>query len=211
MRGDETIWFDDVPGFFRDDRLSKFLPMANTPLPDQLNAIMRFALYFGSTVFLFKRTSAALYIVLATAAVTYFVFTTDRSQEAKSREALATMHVVKDTRTGEACTRPTKDNPFMNVLVSDYDRFAGRPKACDISQEKVNKMAEQMYTHNLYKDGDDVYNRNTSSRQFYANPSTTIPNDQAGFASWLYGTQKTCKEGNGDMCAVHVHKFVPGT
>ena len=40
-----------------------------------------------------------------------------------------------------------------------------------------------------------------SSRQFYTNPSTTIPNDQEAFAKWLYyNPEKTCKEGNGLEC-----------
>jgi len=34
-----------------------------------------------------------------------------------------------------------------------------------------------------------------SKRQFYRTPSTTIPNDQTGFAKWLYQVPgKTCKE-----------------
>ena len=207
----EAIWYEDIAGFFHEDRLSKFLPTPHTALAEQLNAVMRFALYYAALVFVFKKTAAALYIVLATGVITYFVYTMERSHETRSREALATLDVVKDSRTGEACTRPTVDNPFMNVLVSDYGKFAQRPKACDMSREKVSKRSEHLYSHNLYRDTDDVYQRKSGSRQFYANPSTTIPNDQAGFASWLYGSQKTCKEGNGDMCAVHVHKFMPGT
>jgi hypothetical protein len=41
---------------------------------------------------------------------------------------------------------------------------------------------------------DDLFNRNTSQRQFYTTPVTTIPNDQTGFARWLYKLPETCKE-----------------
>ena len=45
-----------------------------------------------------------------------------------------------------------------------------------------------------------MFLRNNSQRQFVTNPSTTIPNDQSKFASRLYGTPKTCKEGNYTNC-----------
>ncbi len=37
-------------------------------------------------------------------------------------------------------------------------------------------------------------------RNFYSMPSTTVPNDQTGFANWCYKLPKTCKEGNGVQC-----------
>ena len=39
------------------------------------------------------------------------------------------------------------------------------------------------------------FGRNISSRQFYTNPSTTIPNDQESFAKWCYGDMPSCKDG----------------
>ena len=35
-----------------------------------------------------------------------------------------------------------------------------------------------------------------SMRNFYTNPSTTIPNDQKGFSEFLYGDMISAKEGN---------------
>ena len=40
-----------------------------------------------------------------------------------------------------------------------------------------------------------------SLRPFTSNPSTTIPNDQAGFAEFCYGSMVSCKEGNQFACA----------
>ena len=208
---EEIIWFKDPAGFLQNDRLAKFIPEARSPLSDQLNAIMRFALYYGAFIFVFRRSYAAVYVPLVTAAVTYAVYAADEAGDQERESMRAERGEGKDEVTGETCTMPDRSNPFMNVLLSDYELDPARPRACDLSRPAVARAAEAMFEHNLYRDSDDVFNRNASSRSFYTTPSTTIPNDQAGFANWLYGMPRTCKEGNGEMCAVHVHKFMPGT
>jgi hypothetical protein len=37
--------------------------------------------------------------------------------------------------------------------------------------------------------------------RFYATPSTTVPNDQAGFADYCYGNMVSCKDGDDLACA----------
>jgi hypothetical protein len=98
------------------------------------------------------------------------------------------------------CTMPSRNNPMANILVSDYRDNAQRPPGCDINNKNVKKMAETYFEENLYRDVDDVWKRKTSSRNYYQTPIQTIPNDQKGFAEWLYKTEPTCKEGNGLSC-----------
>lgn len=209
----ESIWYQDPRSFFRDDRLTRFVPLPHTPLANQLNAVMRLGIYYGALVFVFRRSIDSVYVPLTTAAVTYLVYTTEASREARAAEALSELlDVERDRNTGKPCTRPTLDNPYMNVLLSDYQRFPERPAACDITQAPVSKRADALYKHNLYSEADDVYDRNTGARQFYSTAATTIPNDQEAFARWLYDVgPRTCKEGSGPICATHIFKHVPGT
>jgi hypothetical protein len=201
------IWFKDPRGFVREDRLARIIPEAHAPLAEQLNAVLRFALYYGVALLVLRRCLAAVYIPAVVAALTYGVYSANASQRATMREDMSI-----DARTGRACTRPTRDNPFMNVLPSDYSRNPHRPAACDIGNRKVASRAEAMHAHNLYSDSDDVYSRRTSSHAFYTTPSTTIPNDQGGFANWLYaGPKRTCKEsGGGDQCFSLIHPRMGG-
>ena len=53
----------------------------------------------------------------------------------------------------------------------------------------------------LFKDMSDQYVFEQSLRPFHSNPSTTIPNDQQGFAEFCYGSMTSCKEGNMFACA----------
>lgn len=201
----ERIWYVDPRGFFRGDRIARFVPEARTGIDAQLNAIMRFALYLALFVALLRRSLApAVSIVLVAAAMTFLIHKSAAGEDERRRERMAQLEVERDPMTRKLCASPTVDNPFMNVLMSDYKRFPERPGACDITREVIRDRADDLSSHDLYVDSDDIYGRRANSSAFYTNASTTIPNDQSGFARWLYqpapSGRGTCREGDGDAC-----------
>ena len=209
------MWYDDPRGFLRDDRIARFVPETNTSIESQLNAVMRFSLYLSVIVAVYRRSLAPAVLVLATsAAATYALGRAESARGADTRERMAALELQVDPATKKLCTRPTVDNPYMNVLLSDYSRFPDRPNACDMARADVSERAEQLAAHNLYVDSDDVYGRRASSTsQFYTNPSTSIPNDQSAFAEWLYRPSPpgrgTCREADGEACAAKVFSLYP--
>jgi hypothetical protein len=92
------------------------------------------------------------------------------------------------------CVKPTKDNPLMNVLLTDYQNDPNRAEACINTDKTIMKNIDDNFYFNVFKDTDDLYQKGYSQRQFYTTPSTTIPNDQGSFAHWLYKMPETCKE-----------------
>jgi len=109
-----------------------------------------------------------------------------------------------DVKNGK-CTKPTVDNPFMNVTMKDYMNFdengfvVNRPPACDPNDPEVKKMMDETFSNNLYRDVSDVFGKKNSQRNYFTMPWTTIPNKQDEFARWLYLSPKTCKEDQ-DYC-----------
>ena len=51
-----------------------------------------------------------------------------------------------------------------------------------------------------YKDLGEAINFDNSMRQFHTTANTTIPNDQGGFAKFLYGNMPSCKGGDITAC-----------
>jgi hypothetical protein len=93
-------------------------------------------------------------------------------------------------------TFPTPSNPFMNVLVTEIGDNPTRPPAA-----RINKNIEEYYQTIFARDPGDVFQHTQNQRNWVAMPSTTIPNDQGGFANWLYRVPgQTCKEGNMSQC-----------
>ena len=105
------------------------------------------------------------------------------------------------------CSKPSPNNPFMNVLPTDSRK---RTQACRPYNKSINQDINKHFDSKLYKDVSDIFNNRNSQRQFYTMPSTTIPNDQETFSKWLYLTPPTCKEGNGDQCVANNQERLNG-
>lgn len=91
------------------------------------------------------------------------------------------------------CKRPTKDNPFMNPPITDFnDGF--KPSACNADDEDIKDNTNTAFNTDLYRNIEDLFEVKNSQRQFYTVPTTAIPNDQVAFANWLYKSPTTCKE-----------------
>lgn len=117
---------------------------------------------------------------------------------------------------------PAVDNPFSNVLLNDYDYNPDKKPAPPINKPdvsaKILEEAKQLVQNmnpsqpdiasKLFKDLGNQYVFEQSLQPFYSNPSTTIPNDQAAFADFCYGSMVSCKEGNPMACARNLSRHV---
>lgn len=190
------VWFEDPYELLDTHKWVNFFPNKGMSTHEQHNAVMRFSMLFSTIVYLLKKRPKIFYFVFFAGVLSVIVYKMDfKFENYRDPETLRETH-----KTGE-CTKPNKTNPFMNVLLSDYNANPTREKACDVQSPKIKSKMEKYFTNELYRSVDDIFDKNYSYRQFYTNPCTTIPNDQEGFAKWLYYTEdKTCKEGNSIAC-----------
>lgn len=194
----ERIWYEDIQNFITPTNYFVILPMSNMTLEEKANALVRFFLYFGLIMAFIKAQYKYLFFGIIAMVVSIMLIEFDKSQKTRAEKFLAKQNLtVVDN---EICVRSTVDNPFMNPSIADIAYNPTRPAACAIDNEKVQDEVDANFTARLYQDGSDIYGKMASQREFYTMPATTIPNDQTGFAEWLYGTGKTCKEGNGFAC-----------
>jgi hypothetical protein len=106
------------------------------------------------------------------------------------------------TRPGVAVvTRPTANNPFMNVLLDELKYNPTRPSADSVQNQTNKVILDDFFRVQWFSDPTDVFGKTQGQRQFYTMPSTSVPNDQGSFQNWLYLIPgKTCKEGGRDAC-----------
>jgi hypothetical protein len=57
---------------------------------------------------------------------------------------------------------------------------------------------QNLYNSSIYRNLEDVWERENSQRMFYTVPIQTVPNSQTDFANWLYKTGPTCHENSGN-------------
>jgi hypothetical protein len=213
--GIEEIWYKDPKGaFLSKEKAFVIIPDGSMTLREQLNAVMRFGIYLGILLAIFERSLvSATYIIVIVMAVTAVLEYHDSQTDEDIKERREKLNVQPDELTGKLCTRPTQDNPMMNVLVSDYGLFPTRPEACDVSQPSVARQVKKLIRHNVYRDADDIYGRKAEAEQpFYTMPSTSIPNDQTEFARWLYSDRSpgVCRDGDMPACGQRIFHRYPG-
>lgn len=214
------VWFNDPLSFIAPEHLLNFVPTRDMTLEQQLNAALRFSLYYALLAYLVAKTSkpSVFFIPLVVAVITLPVYNANvnrRTAETFSLDSNSNSNIRRpfpprssshsEVLGGTApkdCTRPTRDNPFMNVLPFDAEVHPRRPAACSFSDPAVAATAEIMHDitgdmGGVVRDRDDVFGRKTSSRQFFSNPVTHIPSNQSGFANWLYGKGPVFKQSLG--------------
>lgn len=205
----EKIWYQDISEFITKENYMIFFPSSAMSFAEQLNALMRLALYFSFALLLIKQDSNVLFIPIFVAILTFVLWSTDDKNKKREKDLLSKGGMCEEYVSKELCQKPSRDNPFMNVLVSDLAHNPQRPRACRL-QGRVKHEVKKHFDHNLYRDVDDVFHKKASDRQFYTTPSTTIPNDSVGYAKWLYGNNNktTCKEGNGGKCYSNMYRKI---
>jgi hypothetical protein len=114
----------------------------------------------------------------------------------------------KNPNTEELCVKPTENNPFMNVLMNEYSENPTRKKACDISRSDIKRQSQKFFDKKLYRSVSDIFNKESSDREFITNPISTIPNDAKSFSEWCWGQPKTCKEGSGNRCYANQFRHI---
>jgi hypothetical protein len=194
----DSFWYDDFQVLFKRDRLTEFFPTKDQTLEERLNSIMRLSLYISVLLYFYHKNYKYLSIALGTGLLTIYLYRNSSKDNRNNR------NVETLTSDVQACTKPTMDNPFMNVTMKDYmnivdGKIVDRAPACNITDDTIKKDMDTLFENNLYRDVDDLFGKFNSQRQFFTMPSTTIPNKQDEFARWLYSSSTTCKE-NQDYC-----------
>lgn len=184
----DKIWYEDVPVLAR--RWKEFFPRPEHTTEERVNALVRLILYATAAAFLYNRELRTVVLGAGAAAVVSLAFGAGgRGGEGTSRQHLAGAPLFPPGST--ECTRPTRENPFANVLLTDLSKPL-RPPAC--AYDAVKAEVRDNFNAGLIRNATDIYERENSQHQYYTMPVTTSIPDTGAFANFLYGGMKSCKE-----------------
>ena len=203
MSSKEIIWYDDITKFITNDNFYKVIPEHYYTFEEKLNAITRLCLYSGLIVPLIFADYRYLFIGIIAAIITIAIYKYHKDQE-KKEETYRDSQGIQIEDNGP-CAKPTVNNPFMNILVSDYGDNPDRSKACNITNPANQSQVNDKFHARMFRDVNDIYDNSASQRQYYTAAVTTIPNDQTAFAEWCFGKGASCKQGNGTQCLNNIY------
>lgn len=193
------FWIEDVQELFKPI----LIPTDYMSIEDKLNTLTRLVIFICIIISLILQDVRIILLMIIIILLIFLIY----KYQFKYKKEVDTFLNKKNISVvdNKICVKPTKHNPFMNPSlfnIEDEDDYA----SCPINNDAIDKSMNELYDGNMFRNADDIYDRTTSKRQFYTIPVTKIPNEQTKFALWLYGTNKTCKENNGEKCYQNIYK-----
>ena len=213
-----TFWLNNPTILFNSSSIGQLWPEKSMTADVKLNAITRLVIILSILGYLITKNIRVLITGLATIiAIVVLHYTQKQSGgdplgRAPAKEGFK--NLSRSNLNDMDFTRPNKENPIMNVLLPQIQDNPNRPAAAPafnpVIEKEINKCVEDGVVDNfddktgikdrLFKDLGDQFELDMSMRQWYATPSTTVPNDQKSFAEFCYGDMISCKEGNSLAC-----------
>lgn len=191
---DVSPWYDDITVLARQPL--QFFPNPSTQTPaEMLNASVRFVIYTSAVLFVYTGFNVRIpFLAIGLIAVITLAFKGRRGSLAKLRASYASTAqgsgVQQQVPIEERCTMPTPDNPLMNTLVTEMQKDAKKPPC---PAHIVDSQINDYFNKGLYRNIEDIWNKENSQRQFYSMPNGGIP-DAKAFRDYVYGQGfTTCK------------------
>lgn len=186
---DTNFWLNNPKILFHKDRLLEVWPYSHMNYNEKINATTRFIIYASFFGYIFLNNYIILLLGVIMIISLIFIKKCNKVESFDSVN-LGSLDEGKHT----------SKNPLYNVLNSDYIDDVNKDKLRDqYDQNKegeINHQTKQFIYEtnksnkdigNIFKNVSDKLNFESSMRQFYINPSTTIPNDQGDFLKYCYG------------------------
>jgi hypothetical protein len=247
---DSEFWFVNPNILLQKDHLFEFFPIESMNYNEKLNALSRSIIILTLISFIATHNMRILaigMITLGSILVLYLYHERETKKSKKEGYADPTKGNVDPTKGNyadptkgygnpasdylkqnnlsvqeNAFIPPSQENPFQNVMLTDYDYNPNKKPAGPSYNEKVNRdilsqaknIVQELnpdqpdIADKLFKDLGDQYVFEQSMQPFYSTASTTIPNDQGAFADFCYGSMVSCKEGNLFACARNLARHI---
>lgn len=178
----DQIWFKNPTVLFDRDTWSKFVPTKEMTTAEALNSVVRFSTYFS--LILFTATGIGAYVMSIPVVMVVTILLYNLFPNGKTIESFI---AKEDEKIGKAHTMPSKENPFMNVLLTEIVDDPNRQDAAPTNRRdvKVEIMKSFKETSDIYMDTSDLFDQTQAMRTFHTMQSAMVPNDLDGFKKWL--------------------------
>ena len=177
------FWLNDINVLYENKNYLIFFPNKSFTFVENLNAIVRLGFYYSLICYIYTGNLDAFVPFVIICIITLMLY--------KTSDYIEPFEMNNKKR------KSTIDNPMINLSVTDYGKE--NVGIADIEDKNIN----ENLVKDLYNDIGDLSNKQFFERNFYTTPITTVPNDQGGFAEWLY-KRDTCKSGNMEECYKNV-------
>lgn len=188
------FWTNDMTILFNNEHILELWPYKSMTYEEQLNATTRFIILVSLFGFMILNN----YLVILMGVILVLVIITIYSSSNKrDKENMDNLNSIGENESGKLNAIP--QNPFQNVMLTHYTDDVNKPEVTEkyspSMEEEINEKTKEFIFENN-KDNADIHKAfnslgnelefEKSMRQFYINPSTSIPNTQDDFLEFCY-------------------------
>lgn len=203
----DTFWLNNPYILLNKNGLTQLFPNSSYTTIENLNAVTRTIILISIVGYAFTQSSKILMSLFVSLIVILIYYKYISNNNKKNINKIVKegfdnpefYDIVKNEY-----SNPTKNNPMMNVLLTDIHKKPVKKEAAPSFTKPVENEINQKVKDNLdprlFKDLGDNIVFEQSMRNFYTMPNTEIVNDQEAFAKFCYGGMESCKDGDVDAC-----------
>lgn len=189
----ETFWFYQPNVLFQSEYFRKIFPEETDSLSGKLNALTRLIVLISCInmiLFPYKRLKILVTCIIVLGGVILFErnlvkegFSNLKKQKCSSNENIDDTKILPIKT-----TKPTKHNPFMNILPNEIkdnpNRFIADTNA--YTNNSIKHSIQSSLNPNLFKSLNDEIDYENFEKRFNVMPVTSIPNAQDNFINYCY-------------------------
>lgn len=186
---DSKFWINEPKIILQKDKILEIWPKSTMSYSEKMNAITRFIIIISILGYVCINNYLVLLLGVILVLFIIFIYNYYQIEEFQHMDSNMINDIGKHTRL----------NPLYNVLPDDYSNNATKEEIKDeYSQEKeeeINHQVKQFIFENnkenkdigkVFSNVSDKLDFESSMRQFYISPSTSIPNKQDDFLKYCY-------------------------
>ena len=176
----EQIWFKTPSVLFDSESWSRFVPTKQMTTAEALNSVVRFSTYFS--LILYFATGIGGYVMAIPAVMVTTILLYNLFPNGKTIETF-----FEEETKSENFMMPSKENPFMNVLLTEIQDNPDRPDAAPTGRRDIKAKVYKAFQHtsDISMDTSDLFDQTQAMRTFHTMQSAKVPNDLDGFKKWL--------------------------
>ena len=165
------LWFDKFSILYEKKYLFEIIPSRHFDFNRKLNSLLRLSIYYSIITYLVNKKKTNMFYIPFIVALSSYVLSKRYKETFQMRNLTESMNnnssedVIQGLE-GE-CKTPTKDNPFMNPEIYDYNTKNVQKSSCNSYNNKgVQSYSDKLFSSSLIRDVNDLFGKNNSQRQF---------------------------------------------
>ena len=209
----DNFWLNNPNILLDRDYITEIWPSEDLEYSAKLNALTRLVILLSLIGYFLTKSIKIPISAIVTLCVIVMLYKSKAGKKKKKKNLEIVKEGFKNLKEDykedkDKFKIPTKENPLMNVMLTEIDNNPKRKPAAPSYDEdikiKINEKAANIgLEKKLFRDLNDSISFDHSMRNFHTMPNTQIPNNQMEFAKFCYGNMPSCKdvrEGDEGLC-----------